>query len=146
MTVPAARRVVTCLVHGRYVGLDVSHVREVVRYAGTTRVPRAQPSVAGLVNLRGRAVTAIDLRLRMGLPPRPDGVPAMNVVVRLADTVVSIVVDTVGDVVDLPQEVDPAPDTLPAAERHVIAGTWQVGGRVVQLLDPRAVADLGDID
>src|SRR3954465_10171232 len=65
---------------GLYFGVPVSHVQEVLRYHEMTPVPRAPEAVFGLINLRGQIVTAVDLRHRLGLAPRPEGQLPTNVV------------------------------------------------------------------
>ena len=76
-------------------GVELERVREVLRPQPLTRVPLAPPAVAGLLNLRGHIVPAVDLRRLFGLEPRPDGA---QVVVRGDDGPVSLVVDAIGDV------------------------------------------------
>ena len=66
----ADRQYCTFIVDGRYFGLDVLKVQEIIRYQEMTRVPLAPPVVRGLINLRGQIVTAIDLRRRLGLADR----------------------------------------------------------------------------
>src|SRR4051794_41716918 len=68
---------------GDLYGVEVEHVQEVRRSQNLTRVPLAPPAVAGLINLRGQVVTAIELRERLGRPPRPAGTDAVVIVVRL---------------------------------------------------------------
>ena len=63
-------------------GVEVEHVQEVLRYHEMHPVPLAPPAVGGLINLRGQVITAVDLRVRLGLPPRPEGTEPMNVIVR----------------------------------------------------------------
>ena len=92
----------TFLVNGLFFGVDVRHVQEVIRYQEMTRVPLAPAMVQGLINLRGQIVTAIDLRRRLELAPRPADQLPMNVVVRTDDGAVSLLVDEIGDVVGNP--------------------------------------------
>ncbi|WP_300600701.1 chemotaxis protein CheW, partial [uncultured Nocardioides sp.] len=80
----------TFWVDGLYFGLQVEHVQEVLRYQQLTVVPCAPDAVHGLINLRGQIVTALDLRCRLGLPPRPEGELPMNVIVRSRGEVVSL--------------------------------------------------------
>src|SRR4051812_45165850 len=94
----------TFLLDNRYYGVDVQHVQEVIRYQELTPVPLASPVVSGLINLRGRIVTAIDLRRLLGLPDRPKGKLPMNVVVKTGDDAVSLLVDEIGDVIDVPAD------------------------------------------
>ena len=77
---------------GDLYGVEVEHVQEVLRSQNLTRVPLAPPAVAGLINLRGQVVTAIELRERLGQPPRPQGTDAVVIVVRLHGEAVSLLV------------------------------------------------------
>ena len=70
-----------------------------------TQVPLAPQVVRGLINLRGQIVTAIDLRRRLEMEPRPAGQPPMNVVVRSDDGAISFLVDEIGDVVEVEETV-----------------------------------------
>src|SRR5262249_35802277 len=79
-------------------GIEVTRVQEIIRYQHLTRVPLAPGVVAGLMNLRGQIVTAIDLRRRLSLPAREGARLPTNVVVQGESGVVSLLVDEVGDV------------------------------------------------
>src|SRR3569832_2681021 len=91
----------TFYLDGLFFGIEVEKVQEVIRYQEMTRVPLASSVVQGLINLRGQIVTAIDLRRRLDLKPRPDGELPMNVVVRSDDGAVSLLVDEIGDVLEI---------------------------------------------
>ena len=74
---------VTAVIGGQLFGLPISRVQDVFMPERLTRVPLAAPEIAGVLNLRGRIVTAIDMRRRLGLPPREDGRPPMAVGIEL---------------------------------------------------------------
>src|SRR5690349_12857723 len=82
-------------------GIEVMRVQEVLRYQEITRVPEAPSVIEGLINLRGQIVTAIDMRRRLGLPDRPEGIVPMNMVVRCEDGALSLLVDEIGDVIEV---------------------------------------------
>ncbi|KQX68064.1 chemotaxis protein CheW [Angustibacter sp. Root456] len=132
----------TFTLDGHVYGVDVDRVQEVLRSQPRTRVPLAPPAVAGLVNLRGQVLTAIDLRTRLGLSERGDGVEPMVVVIRVAGEPISLLVDSIGDVVDVdPQDFEPPPDTLVDTGRDLVLGVYKLPGRLLLALDPdRAVA------
>ena len=132
----------TFTLDGHVYGVDVDRVQEVLRSQPRTRVPLAPPAVAGLVNLRGQVLTAIDLRTRLGLPERADGTEPMVVVIRVAGEPISLLVDSIGDVVDVdPQDFEPPPDTLQDAGRELVLGVYKLPDRLLLALDPdRAVA------
>jgi chemotaxis signal transduction protein len=95
------RQFCTFFVDDLFLGIDVQQIQEVIRYQAMTRVPLAAASISGLINLRGQIVTAIDLRCRLGLPLRKPGESPMNVVVRDGDNVISLLVDRIGDVLEV---------------------------------------------
>jgi len=85
-------------------GVELQKVQEVIRYIDLTAVPLAHSVVSGLMNLRGQIVTAVDLRRRLELEERSQGTLPMNVVVRTLDGAVSMLVDDIGDVVEVEEE------------------------------------------
>ncbi|MFM2091833.1 MAG: Chemotaxis protein CheW, partial [Planctomycetota bacterium] len=95
-----------------------------------------------LINLRGQIVTAIDLRRRLHLSERRPGAPSVNVVVRVATGVVSLVVDEIGDVLELPDaDFEPAPDTVSAQVRPFLKGVSKLTDHLLLLLDPERAVD-----
>src|ERR1700722_8669111 len=113
----------TFYVAGHYFGLDVLKVQEIIRYQEMTRVPLAHPVVRGLINLRGQIVTALDLRLRLDLPARPDNQLPVNVVIRTDDGAVSLLVDEIGDVLEVSiRDFERPPETLRGIARDLIVG------------------------
>ena len=121
---------------GDLYGVEVEHVQEVLKSQGLTRVPLAPPAVAGLINLRGQVVTAIELRERLGRPPRPEGTDAVVIVVRLHGEAVSLLVDSIADVVDVAAgDFETPPDTLDGAARDLIRGAFKLDGHLLLALD-----------
>lgn len=117
-------------------GIEVQTIQEVICYQTMTPVPLAPPTVSGLINLRGQIVTAIDLRARLELPPRAGDRLPTNVIVRTPDGAVSLLVDEIGDVVD----VDPAlyearPETLEGRARELVTGVYKLDGRLLLVVD-----------
>lgn len=126
----------TFFLDGLYFGVEVLCVQEVIRYQALTRVPLAPPVVEGLINLRGQIVTAIDLRRRLGLRPRAVDRLPMNVVVRTVDGAVSLLVDEIGDVVDVRDAAfEPTPATIKGRATDLIAGVYKLNGRLLLTLD-----------
>ncbi len=131
-----AQQFCTFFLDGLYFGVEVEKVQEVIRHQSMTRVPLASPVVAGLINLRGQIVTAIDLRKRLGLRDRSDGALPMNVVVRSEDGAVSLLVDEIGDVVEVTEERhEPPPDSLQGEARVLIRGVYKLKDRLLHALD-----------
>jgi purine-binding chemotaxis protein CheW len=125
-------------------GVPVLAIRDVLTAQAITRIPLARPEVAGSLNLRGRIVTAIDLRRRLGLPPRPTGEAGMSVVVEREGELYSLLVDEVGDVVPLPMSGRAAkPATLDPLWRDVAADVHRLEDRLVILLDVERVLAVG---
>jgi purine-binding chemotaxis protein CheW len=126
-----------------FLGLEVQRVQEVLRHQLITPVPLADSAVAGLINLRGQVVTAIDLRRRMQLPPRPEGTEPMNVVVRVEEEVLSLLVDGIGDVIDVDQDdFEAPPETLSGPSRELIRGAYKLDGALLLSLDVDRAVDL----
>ena len=124
-------------------GVEVSSVQEVIRYQPTTRIPLASNNVQGLMNLRGQIVTALDLRSRLGLPVEKKDSQLMNVVVRSPDGPVSLLVDEIGDVVEVEQErFEPPPETLQGSQREFIRGALKLETSLLLLLDTNRVLDV----
>ncbi len=136
------RQYSTFAVDGLFFGVDVSLVQELIRYQPMTGVPLAPPVVGGLINLRGQIVTAIDLRTRLQLPARDPGRLPMNVVLRTDDGAVSLLVDEIGDVLDVTEHsFERPPETLTGVARDLIRGAHKLDGRLLLVLDTdRAVA------
>jgi purine-binding chemotaxis protein CheW len=117
-------------------GIDVTRVQEVIRHQEMTPVPLAPPAVEGLINLRGQIVTAIDLRRRLGLATRGPGPLPLNVVIRLDDGAVSLLVDEIGDVVEVDSSsFEPPPATLNASSKALIHGVYKLEPQLLLLLN-----------
>lgn len=139
--VAVAHQYATFVLDDLYFGVEVLKVQEVIRYQAMTRVPLAPSVVQGLINLRGQIVTAIDLRRRLGLPARPEGELPMNVVVRTEEGVVSLLVDEIGDVVEVsPGQFERAPDTVTGPAREVVTGVYKLKDRLLLVLDESRAA------
>jgi purine-binding chemotaxis protein CheW len=133
----------TFYVGNLFLGIDVQQVQEVIRYQAMTRVPLAPTAIQGLINLRGQIVTAIDMRSWFGLPPRPAQELPMNVVVRDGDNAVSLLVDRIGDVLEVDEAVfELPPSTVAATVRSLLIGAYKLPERLLLILDiGRALAE-----
>jgi purine-binding chemotaxis protein CheW len=117
-------------------GVELRGVQEVIQQVELTDVPLAPAVVGGLINLRGQIVTAIDLRRRLELSERPDDILPVNVVVRTRDGAVSLLVDEIGDVVEVEQDTfESPPETLQGKIRMVILGVHKLDRQLMHLLD-----------
>ena len=129
------RQFATFFVADLFFGVDVLHVQEVLRFQHMTGVPQAPDVVEGLINLRGQIVIAIDMRRRLCLPARAGDQTPMNMVVRTEDGAVSLLVDEIGDVLDVDAATyERPPDNLDPAVRELIAGVYKKIYNFVQLM------------
>jgi purine-binding chemotaxis protein CheW len=126
------------MLDGLFFGVEVDRVQEVIRYQPMTRVPLAAPVVSGLINLRGQIVTAIDLRRRLELNERPADRMPLNIVLRTEDGPVSLLVDEIGDVLDVDAEsFERPPDTLKGTGHELVLGAYKLVDRLLLILDIR---------
>ena len=127
---------VTFTLGGALYGVDVTRVQEALRAHTRTRVPLAPIDVAGLVNLRGQVVLTIDLRPRLGLPPLAADAEPMMVVVQVDGEPVSLLVDEIGDVLEVgPERFEVPPDTLDVGLRRLITGAYKLESTLLLILD-----------
>lgn len=127
-----------------FVGVDVSEVQEVLLQQPMTKVPLAPGVVRGLINLRGQIVTAVELRRRLGLPDRQADAEAMNVIVHTSGGISSLLVDQIGDVVEVDSDaVQPSPATVAPTVRELMRGVVKTEDRLLLVLDVEQVVESG---
>ncbi len=123
-------------------GVPVTQVQEVLNAQSIARTPKARSEIAGLVNLRGQIVTAVNLRKRMGLTDFENDEECMNVVFHFKGESYSLLVDEVGDVIDVPSEtLEPVPQTLDDCWKKVTMGVFQLEERLLIILNVEAILD-----
>lgn len=133
---PTASQYCTFRLDALTFGIDVVRVQEVIKCQPMTRVPRANSVVEGLINLRGQIITAIDLRRLLDLPPRPQEDEPTNVVVRTPEGELSLLVDEIGDVVEVDDTAfETPPETLHGVARELILGAYKLDDRLLLILD-----------
>jgi purine-binding chemotaxis protein CheW len=126
----------TFTLDGLLFGVEVMKVQEVIRRLEMTRVPLAPSVVRGLINLRGQIVTAVDLRRRLELTERPVDQSPMNVVIRMDDEAVSLLVDEIRDVYEVEEDAfERPPETLKGVARDLIRGAYKLKDRLLLVLD-----------
>jgi purine-binding chemotaxis protein CheW len=131
-----ARRYCTFGVGELLLGIDVDRVQEVLRDQEITPVPLADPSVLGLLNLRGQIVTAIDARHRLGLAERPAGQSVAHVIVRCADEAVSLAVDIEDEVVAVDDDAyEHVPETLSQSIGSLLTGVYKLDAALLLVLE-----------
>lgn len=130
------RQLCTFFLGDQTFGLDVLRVQEINRIQQRTPVPHAPAAVSGLINLRGQIVTAIDLRERLGFPPRDPTAQPVNIVIPSDEGPVSFLVDEVGDVIDVEdRDFEPAPATLAPAAQAYTRGVYKLSDRLLLVLE-----------
>ncbi|MGD0096747.1 MAG: chemotaxis protein CheW [Terracidiphilus sp.] len=127
-----------------FFGVDVLEVQEVLRFQPMTAVPQAPDAVEGLINLRGQIVTAIDLRRRLQMPKLLADQPPMNIVISTPDGAVSLLVDEIGDVLDMDESTyERPPDNLDPAARELIRGVYKMKDGLLLVLDTERAVEVG---
>lgn len=133
---------VTMTVADQLFGIPVLTVQDVLGPQRITRIPLAPPEVAGALNLRGRIVTAIDVRRRLGLSKRDAGKSGMNVVVDHKGELYALMVDNVGEVLSLSSDAyERNPATLDPRWREVSAGIYRLKGKLLVVLEVARLLD-----
>jgi purine-binding chemotaxis protein CheW len=126
-------------------GVELEKVQEVIRYLEITEIPLAPRVVSGLMNLRGQIVTGIDLRRRLDLTDRPKEMHPMNVVIRSTDGAVSLLVDDIGDVVEVTEEsFECPPETLQGKVREVILGVHKLEKQLMHVLNTEKACETAE--
>ncbi len=139
---PETEDFVTMLIEVHLFGIPVLTVQDVLGPQKITRIPLAPREIAGSLNLRGRIVTAIDVRLRLDLPPRTTETKGMSVVVDQGGELYSLMVDTVGEVLSLPQaKFERNPPTLDPKWREFSLGIYRLEGNLLVVLDVGRLLD-----
>lgn len=139
----STRQLCTFFLDGHHLGIEVTQVQEVIRYQELTPVPLAPVEILGLINLRGQIVSALDLRRRLGLPARPDGEAPMNVVVRTPEGSLSLLVDRIGDVLEVDEnDFELPPETLDGLPRLLLKGAYKLDEGLLAVLDTERAIDL----
>jgi purine-binding chemotaxis protein CheW len=122
-----------------FIGIEISRIQEILRPQPVTAVPLAASAILGLMSVRGQIVPVVNLAERLGVVLKNQGGQAFNVLISSPDGPVSLLVDHVGDVVEVSSEAfEPAPDTLRSALRPLIRGAYKLERRLLLALDPAA--------
>jgi purine-binding chemotaxis protein CheW len=135
---------VTATVGGQLFGLPISRVQDVFIPERLTRVPLAPPEVAGLLNLRGRIVTAIDLRRRLGLVTHAEDESMLAVGIECRGESYGLLIDAIGEVLKLPADAkQDNPVNLDDGLARVSAGVYRLDGKLLVILDVDRVLEIG---
>jgi purine-binding chemotaxis protein CheW len=127
---------VTMRVHNQLFGASVKLVQDVVRAQKIAPIPLAPPVIQGAINLRGRIVTVFNMYRRLGLPVEQQPEKHMNVVIEYRDELFSLMVDSVGDVLNIPlSKIDKPPVNMQANWQEIAAGVYRLDNEILLLLD-----------
>jgi purine-binding chemotaxis protein CheW len=130
----------TFFIDGALFGLEIEHIQEIIRYQEMTRIPLAPREVAGLMNLRGQIVPAIDLRRCFAMPEQASELMPTNIVIQTADGAVSLLTDDIGDILALSEETfELPPDNLRGPVRAIIRGVHKLSRGLMMVLSIEAV-------
>jgi purine-binding chemotaxis protein CheW len=125
-----------------FFGVPVQQVQEVIRYQDMTRVPLVPKVIRGLINLRGQIVMALDLREKFQIEDRAEGLLPVNVVVRSKEGPVSLLVDSIGDVVAVDaQTFEDPPQTMENNMRTLITGVHKLEHGLMHVLDTDKICE-----
>lgn len=141
----SANEYVTVKIGGQLFGLAIERVQDVFMPDAITEVPLSMPEVAGVLNLRGRIVTAIDMRKRLNLQPRSEGETQMAVGIEYHAESYGLIIDEVGEVLRLPQDsFETNPSNLDPRWAAISSGVQRLDGQLMVILDVDRLLDFGD--
>jgi purine-binding chemotaxis protein CheW len=134
---------VTVIIGEQLFGLPIARVQDVFVPERLTRVPLAPPEVAGILNLRGRVVTAIDMRSRLDLGKRGQGEPLMAIGIESRGESYGLLVDSVGEVMKLrSSDCESKPINLEVRLARVAAGIYRLEGQLLVVIDVDRLLDI----
>lgn len=127
-------------------GMEILAVHEIIGVLPITRVPRTPPFVRGVINLRGRVISILDLRRKFDLPAVEPGPTSCIIVVAAHAAHVGLLVDRVSEVADIaPNDIEPTPPLGAGVQTDYLVGIAKSAARVRLLLDISRVIDAGDV-
>ncbi|MEM8877118.1 MAG: chemotaxis protein CheW [Pseudomonadota bacterium] len=140
------REYITVMINQQLFGMAIDQVHDVFSPQNMTPVPKSRPEIAGVLNLRGRIVTAIDMRERLGLEKRPDDAVPMAVGIEHKGESYGLVIDEVGEVMRLPiAGIEPPPSNLDSRWSEIALGVHRLEGALIVILDVERVLSFGPI-
>ena len=138
----STRQICTFYLNGHLFGVEVSKVQEVIRYQKVTKVPLTSSVVCGLINLRGQIVTVLNLSQCLGMDKAAAGQEQMNVVVWAGDGFVSLLVDDIGDVLEVSDEsFEDPPESMQGSAREMVKGVYKLPNQLLLILDTEKAID-----
>ena len=139
------RQFVTFRVAAVFMGIDLTRVQEFMRYQEMASVPLASPAVQGLINLRGQIVTALDLRRVFGfVDAGGEAAPRMNIIVQSDGSTVSLLVDEICDVIDVPLNASTQPPAnITPKQKALLSAVYQLESSLLLVLNTDHVIATG---
>lgn len=132
----AASDYLTVMIADQLFGIPVLQVQDVLSIQNMTSIPLSPPEIEGALNLRGRIVTAINVRKRLGIETPGDRTKEMSVVVEHDDELYSLIIDSVGDVLNLKKDnYEPNPATLDSTWRDISMGIYRLEDQLLVIID-----------
>lgn len=120
--------------------VDIADVQEIDRYVEVTRIPNSSPHIQGVMNLRGKIIPVVDLRLMLGFQSRAADRQTRVIVIEIGGVVAGFLVDSVSEVVELPESAVEAPPAFAGAvEPQYVAGVGKIDERLLILLNLKKV-------
>lgn len=136
----------TAYVNGHYLGLPIRHIQDIIGPHQITRIPLAKSAIAGILNLRGRIVTAVDVKERFGESTDQGIAQSMGIIVENRDELFSLLVDQVEDVMTIDHaDIEKAPPTLNPVWLDACLGVYQLKDKIMIIIDPEKILDLNTV-
>lgn len=127
-------------------GMNIVNIIEIIGLQKITPIPEVPHYIKGVINLRGKIIPVMDVRLRFGLDMKSYHDRTSIIVVNVSDILVGMVVDEVSEVVDIPEaDIDPAPNLTSKAGNRFVQGIGKVNDSVKILLDPQKILHQDDL-
>ncbi|HEX7049143.1 MAG TPA: chemotaxis protein CheW [Longimicrobiales bacterium] len=127
-------------------GVGILNVQEIIGRLPITRVPRVPEFIRGVINLRGRVIPIVDLRLKLGMPPGEESREQCMIVVEVTGVQMGLMVDRVSEVVDIPAaEIEDAPSFGSGVTTEYLLGIAKTAGKVRLLLDIERVLEKSEV-
>ena len=141
----SARQFSTFLVSDRLYGIDVMSVQEITKLISATKVPLAPSFVHGLINLRGQIATAVGLRelFELSDTTSANSIEPMNVVCKGEGMLLSLLVDQIGDVIEVDEKnFEATPDTITPSVGRFMQGVYKIPGSLLSIIDVKKIVDV----
>ena len=134
-----SKQFATFIIDGRLYGIDVMKVQEVTKPLSVTLMRTAPPFIKGLINLRGQITTAIGLRELFGLFP-DENREKMTLVCRVEDILISLLVDSIGDVIEVSEmNFEASPQTIPSNIKNFMQGVYKIEGAILSIVSLESI-------